>query len=69
MTTGQPPSPYPMMMIGTLEIKVPNTGTNPNIKTNRAIVTIYGKPVPWPMIPMRVNQIVVSTVFTIAIIP
>jgi hypothetical protein len=46
ITIGQPPSPYQMMMMGILEIKVPNTGTNPNMKTISASVTMYGKVAP-----------------------
>ena len=68
-TIGQPHKPYHMIIIGALEIKVPNTGTKPNINTINASVSIYGNVHPVPMTPMSVSQIVVSSVLIRAIMP
>ena len=68
-TIGQPQSPYPIMMIGALEIKVPKTGTNPNTNTINARVIMYGNAQSVHITPMSVSHMVVSTVLTSAIIP
>jgi hypothetical protein len=42
MTTGRPPNPYPSIIIGMPERKVPNTGINQAIKTMSESVKING---------------------------
>jgi hypothetical protein len=43
ITVGNPPNPYPIIIIGILERIVPNTGINQKINTISERVKIYGK--------------------------
>ena len=67
-TTGHHPIPYPIIIIGIHDIKVPNTGTNPKINTSNASVMAYGKAVFSNIKPIKNNPVVVRRVLIVAII-
>jgi hypothetical protein len=46
ITISVQPYPYPIKIIGTLEIRVPKIGIKPSMKTISERVKIYGNPEP-----------------------
>jgi len=68
ITASVPPYPYPIRIIGMLEINVPKIGINPSINTIRESVNIYGNPEPHRLIPITESHMAVNIAFTNAII-